>query len=100
MSLGEKIKALREARKISREELAKKLDISYWALSKYETNEREPDYKTLVLIADFFKVSTDYLLGRINEPELNIDNVLSGFSDEEKKEIFDFVTFMRKKHQK
>lgn len=100
MSLGEKIKALRESQKLNREELAKKLNISYWALSKYETNEREPDYKTLVLIADYFKVSTDYLLGRVAEPGLYVDDALSGFSDEEKKEIFDFVSFMRRKHQK
>ncbi len=30
----------------------------------YERNERQPDYNTLIRIADYFKVSTDFLLGR------------------------------------
>lgn len=101
MSLGERIKALREEQKINREKLAEKLDISYWALSKYETDERQPDYKTLILIANFFKVSIDYLLGRVTEPgRFFLDEALSGLSDEDRKEIMDFVSFLRKKNQK
>lgn len=63
MTFGQRIKALREKRDLSREDFAKILGVSYWTLSKYETNERKPDYATLTKIAYFFGVSTDFLLG-------------------------------------
>ena len=101
MSLGERIKALREIQKLNREQLAAKLGLSYWAISKYEKNERQPDYKTLIIIADYFKVSTDYLLGRIDEPgHFFIDDALSGFSDDVKKEVMDYISYLRQKHIK
>lgn len=64
----ENLKLLREKDNISREHLAKSLDITYSALSKYETGKREPDFELLQKIADFFNVSTDYLLGREQSP--------------------------------
>ena len=36
----------------------------------YETGAREPDFETLEIIADFFNVDTDYLLGRTNKTTL------------------------------
>ena len=36
--------------------------------SRYETGEREADYKTLILLADYFDVSIDYLLERTDDP--------------------------------
>lgn len=57
-----KLRLLRERDNLSREQLAKELSISYSTLSKYETNERQPDLTTLKNIANYFKVSIDYLL--------------------------------------
>ena len=37
--------------------------MSYFTLSKYETSEREPDYQTLIRIAQALHVTTDFLLG-------------------------------------
>lgn len=64
MELGDRIKLLREEENISRENLADYLNISYAALSKYETNSRFPDKNTLNKFADYFNVSIDYLMGR------------------------------------
>jgi transcriptional regulator with XRE-family HTH domain len=64
MTIGEQIVKLRERENIKREDLAKSLGISYWALSKYETNARTPDPETMGVIADYFGVSVDYLHGR------------------------------------
>lgn len=64
MHVHERIRVLREKADISREEFAKKIGITYAALSKYETGKRAPDYEVLQKIADYFEVSTDYLLGR------------------------------------
>lgn len=55
---------LRKSRNISRKELAQVLFVSHWAIAKYESGERTPDYPTLILLADYFDVSLDELLGR------------------------------------
>jgi len=65
--LGNKVRLLREKLAISRKELASELDISYAALAKYETNEREPDLKTTKKFADYFGISLDELLDRITK---------------------------------
>ena len=41
------------------------------SISRYETEEREADYNTLIAIADYFNVSIDYLLGRTDNPKVN-----------------------------
>ncbi|USK71729.1 helix-turn-helix domain-containing protein [Peribacillus asahii] len=61
-SLGNRLKSLREKRNISQKELSKKLEISNVQLSRYESDERRPDYETLKKLSDFFNVSTDYLI--------------------------------------
>lgn len=40
-------------------------------LSRYENETRQADYKTLILFADYFGVSIDYLLGRTDDPRMN-----------------------------
>ena len=40
------------------------LSMNQNTISRYETEERQADYETLIKIADYFKVSIDYLLGR------------------------------------
>lgn len=61
--LGTRIKYLRERNHLSQREMAIELEISNVQLSRYETGTRKPDPETLVKIASFFKVSTDFLLG-------------------------------------
>jgi len=38
--------------------------------ARYETGEREADYKTLIAFAEYFHVSVDYLLGRTDNPDM------------------------------
>jgi len=68
MPLAKRLKKLREAKKISQRKLASIIKMSYSAVGMYETGKREPDYETLNKIADFFGVTTDYLLGRTDDP--------------------------------
>ena len=62
---------LRKERKISQVKLAMDLNTNQNTISRYETGEREADYATLIRIADYFNVSTDYLLERTDNPEIN-----------------------------
>lgn len=89
MSLGGRIAGLRENTRLTQEELADKIGITRAALSHYEKDRREPDYETLKKIADFFNVTTDYLLGhspyrRINTNELGIKELelYEGYSED------------------
>ncbi|MBQ3497607.1 MAG: helix-turn-helix transcriptional regulator [Clostridia bacterium] len=63
-----RLKALRKERGISQVKLSMDLNLSQNTISRYETGVREADYKTLILIADYFDVSIDYLLERTDNP--------------------------------
>jgi len=62
---------LREQRHISQVFLGMELGMSQNTISRYETGAREADYKTLLIFADYFDVSVDYLLGRTDNPKVN-----------------------------
>ena len=47
-------------------------------LSRYESGERKPDYETLIKIADYFDVTTDYLLGKTENPGAQNTVTVSG----------------------
>jgi len=66
-----RLKELRKKRRMSQQALATALSMSQNTISRYETMERQADYKTLIRIADFFCVSVDYLLGRTENPTVN-----------------------------
>ena len=64
---GNKLRSLRENKGLLQKELADKLGISTSTIGMYEQNRREPDNETLKKIANFFSVSTDYLLENVCE---------------------------------
>lgn len=78
---GDRIAFMRESRGLTQEDLASRLGISRASLSHYETNRRQPDYETLRNIANLFDVSTDYLLGRTDDPHMNMDRDIRDFVD-------------------
>lgn len=89
--LSIRLKALRTQQRKTQQEMADLLGITRQGYAKYENNLGEPDNSTLSKLADYFEVSTDYLLGRTdkialtpqekdeadfqafaNDPELNV----------------------------
>lgn len=62
--LPERIKECRKAIGLTQQELAESLDLSQQTIAFWETGRRKPDIDTLSRMADFFHVTTDYLLGR------------------------------------
>ena len=66
-----RLKALRRQRGISQLKLALDLNMNQNSISRYESEEREADYNTLIKFADYFNVSIDFLLERTDNPEMN-----------------------------
>lgn len=61
---GKRIREMRLKRGYTQQFVADALNITLRSYQKYEQGVREPDYDTLVRIADLYVISTDYLLGR------------------------------------
>lgn len=66
-----RLKELRKQRRLSQIRVSIDLNMNQNTLSRYETGRREADYKTLILLADYYNVSIDYILGRTENPEIN-----------------------------
>lgn len=73
-----RIKNLREEKQIYQKDLAQLLGVSIPAINYYENEKRAMDTNTALIIANYFNVSVDYLLGKSNirNPEkININNI-------------------------
>ncbi len=81
MNYKNRIAALRKNRNLTQDDMSTTLGISRAALSHYEKGRREPDYDTLITIADFFKVSLDYIMGRTDDPLASLDPDTRAFTD-------------------
>ncbi|SFX78080.1 Helix-turn-helix [Thermoactinomyces sp. DSM 45891] len=62
--LGERLKKARLRTKLMQKEAAEQIGISNVTLSHYEKGDRNPDPDTLAKLANLYKVSVDWLLGR------------------------------------
>ncbi|WP_339314693.1 helix-turn-helix transcriptional regulator [Paenibacillus sp. FSL M7-0896] len=67
--LSERLSLLRKEKKLTQKELSQKLKMARTTYSGYENGSREPDNETLNKFAEFYNVSTDYLLGRTDIKE-------------------------------
>lgn len=67
-NFAERFKELRSSNNLTQSDIGKKLDLKIRIIQYYEKNERYPDFKGLISIADFFDVSLDYLVGRSDDP--------------------------------
>jgi len=64
----ERLKHARELRGLNQSELATKTGLQASAISHFETGNRKPSFDNLRRLADKLNVTTDYLLGRVEEP--------------------------------
>ncbi len=106
MSFGQRLKELREQNNMTRDELGKRLGMSYSTIAKYETNNRFPDQDTLVKLAGVFGVSIDHLLGNdipADLPETVAPYLADGLKEltpEARKEVMDFIEYVKVKYAK
>ena len=77
--LNENIKRLRLARGLNQVEFAKIMGVSKQCVSNWENDNVMPSIEMLVKIADYFNVTTDYVLGRNEKTHIDV----SGLSDEQ-----------------
>jgi HTH-type transcriptional regulator, competence development regulator len=64
----ERLKTLRLQKKLTHQDMANFLGITRQGYSKYENGQSQPDIETINKLAQFFNVTTDYLLGRTDNP--------------------------------
>ncbi len=62
--LGNRLKKLREEKKLTQEQLGQLVDLSQQTIGHYEVNRAKPDLETIQRFAEIFNVTTDFLLGR------------------------------------
>lgn len=80
--IGKRLKELRINKKMTQEELGKKINVTKVSISGYENGNRSPDTETLQKIADTFGVTTDYLLGRSDKPHLTEEEEFLAFAND------------------
>lgn len=79
--LGNNIRDLRKQKKLTQAELAKLMHVSQQTIGAWETERAVPGSDTLGDLADYFGVTTDYLLGRpektdVDQTELDLEQAL------------------------
>lgn len=104
MNLGSRMKLLREGKNMSQKELGEGIGVSDVMISMYEQNKKKPSLSTVIRIADFFDVSTDYLLCKDNQNNNDIpENItavardLMDLPEENKKLAIDMIKMMSKR---
>ena len=63
-SVAKKLKELRKENNLSQEDVAKIIMVSRTVYNRYENNQREISLELLSILANYYKVSVDYLMGR------------------------------------
>ncbi len=104
---AQRIKDLRKQHNLTQKQLADILFVDQTAISGWENGKTKPDFSKQQLLADYFDISIDYLLGRTNDTKpQSLDEQLDGvefalfgemkdMTDAQKKEILDFVKFKK-----
>lgn len=111
--LKKRLKELRIEKGKTQEQLAKDLGTTDVSISRYEAGAREPKSDILNALADYFGVSTDYLLGRTNERNYEYKNLkdiksisahrageIEQLNEEGLKELDNYIKLLKLKYKK
>lgn len=98
---------MRKKKGVTQAEVAKYLNITHQAYSLYEKNKNQMNYETLCLLADYYGISTDYLLGRqeripsfLNEEERLLIDQYRALDERAKGTINNYLSFERSRTEK
>ena len=81
LGLSDRLKKLRKEKGLYQKDVAEEIGLTASAIGFYEQGKRKPDNDTLQRLADYYDVSTDYLLGRTNERS-PADKIKKAISDD------------------
>lgn len=81
MGFSKRLKLLRKNADVTQDELAQYLQVSRSTIAGYETKNRQPDYDKLYMIAQFFHVSTDYLISGSDIRPVEVSTVDSSMNE-------------------
>lgn len=84
---GDLLRELRDERGLTQDDLANLLNIKRQTYSAWERNISNPDISTIDFLADYYDVSTDYLLGRTNIKSPT-DKIASAIEDDKELSAF------------
>lgn len=85
MEYYKRLRDLREDNELKQEDLGKIIHTTKQSYGRYENGQRKLSIEDLIKIADFYNVSTDYILGRTDNPEVNrtaVKNVNSNIKNQ------------------
>ena len=71
MIFNERLKLLRDEKKMTQDKMAKELDMPVRSYQRLEMEGAKTHYDTLLKIADYYGVSVDWLMGRTDKREVN-----------------------------
>lgn len=96
IDISTRLKQLRLDKRLRQDQVARLVGVSKGAISAYENDIRQPSFDVLIRLANLYRVSTDYLLGRTDERLIDI----SGLTAAEAIIISELVASMTTKNQK
>lgn len=113
MNFSTRLTQLRKENNITQTELAKLFNVSQSTVGMWETGKRDPNSDDIVAIAKYFDVTTDYLLGKSNNPKGDIvekeDNIPptiaahfdgdGDLTEEEVNQINKFIEFVKQQKE-
>lgn len=106
MEFRDRLKDLREQKQMTQEDLGELLSVTKGTISKYENGNLQPSNEALKFLADFFNVTTDFLLGRTDIKNPYEPNTIAAHHDgeewteEELKDIEKFKEFVKSRRAK
>ena len=91
-----RIKNLRKSRELNQVQLAEKLGVKKQSISNWENDNIMPSVEMLEKVADFFRVSTDYLLGRDSKTLDGVQSVdVTGLTPLQKEHLWAIIEDFR-----
>ena len=88
ITVGKRLKDLRHSVRLSQKAFAPKVGLTQSAINRYENNQAEASYKTLIAYADYFDVSLDYIYGRTNKPQGKLYEFRPRIEDNDEMRLF------------
>ena len=109
-----RLKELREEKNLTQQEVANAINTSQTNIGRWEKNQNEPGANHIILLANFFECSTDYLLGRsddfgiiniqnekiqLNKNEKEILDIFNSIPTESQAQLLEYARYCKMKSQ-